>query len=174
MTDNSHQEQSQLIRFLRPIPNNNFKLPEIKVETLCAGTLEMSILIDRPTILNFFITQCGPCKHEFPTLLEMKNILRNEMRVIAINVGENREDIVRYFQEVSWDGAVVLDPKRELAKNFGVFAYPTTYLIDSAGQIGFFIENGRINQNFIGSREWSSEIMLEFFRNAAREMMRRD
>lgn len=158
------------LAFLRSISHNHFKLSEVSVKMLRGGAEDLSVLVDRPTVLNFFITQCGPCRREFPALLKAKSILQNELRVIPVNVGESEESVVNYFKEVAWDGDIILDHNKELAKQFTVIAYPTTYLISPAGQIGFFVENDLICQCFIGGRDWDDESMVQFLQDAARKM----
>lgn len=153
------------IYFLRPMPQSLFQLSEITVQ-LFDNTVLFSSLIDRPTILHFFITHCGPCRQEFPSLQRVKTILGNDWKVIVVNVGESKEEVLNYFKEVEWTGGVVLDLERNLAKKFAVCAFPTTYLIDKEGRIGFFVENDLICQCMIGGREWDAERMVAFLTDA--------
>jgi len=154
------------ISFLRPMPQNLFQFSETTVQ-LFDEVVSLSSLIDRSTILNFFITYCGPCRQEFPSLQRVRTILGSDWNVIAVNVGESKEEVLNYFKEVEWTGDVILDPKRDLAKKFAVCAFPTTYLIDKDGRIGFFIKNDVICQCMIGGIDWDTEQMVTFLKDAA-------
>ena len=44
--------------------------PEIDLETFDGERLTLSSLRGRPVIINFWATWCGPCREEFPLMVE--------------------------------------------------------------------------------------------------------
>ena len=89
----------------------------------------------RAVVLNFWATWCPPCKEELPSLQTLHEIGGGQPVVIGINVRETASHVRRYLASTGMNFPVVLDPQAELAKRFGVTAFPTTLLIAPDGQI---------------------------------------
>jgi thiol-disulfide isomerase/thioredoxin len=89
----------------------------------------------RAVVLNFWATWCPPCKEELPSLQTLHEIGGGDPVVIGVNVREPASQVRRYIAATGLTLPVVLDPQAELAKRFGVTAYPTTLLIAPDGQI---------------------------------------
>ncbi len=85
-------------------------------------------------VLNFWATWCPPCKAELPSLQMLHSISDGQPVVIGINVQEQGSRVQRYMQSAGLNFPVVLDPRAQLAKQWGVEAFPTTILIDAKGQ----------------------------------------
>ena len=66
--------------------------------------------------------------------------------VIGINVRETASRVRRYVESTGLGFPVVLDPQAELAKRYGVTAFPTTLLIGP---------DGRIRWRVVGEVDWA-------------------
>ena len=51
---------------------------------------------NKPVIVDFHAVWCGPCKTQSPILKEIASELGDKVKVIKINVDENREIASRY------------------------------------------------------------------------------
>lgn len=51
---------------------------------------------DKPTLVDFFATWCGPCKTMEPIVEETKNILGEKAKVLKVNVDNNRMVSMKY------------------------------------------------------------------------------
>ena len=89
----------------------------------------------RAVVLNFWATWCPPCKEELPSLQTLHELGGGNPLVIGINVRETASRVRRYVESTGLGFPVVLDPQAELAKRYGVTAFPTTLLIGPDGQI---------------------------------------
>ncbi len=90
----------------------------------------------KAVVLNFWATWCPPCKEELPSLQTLHELAGGEQPVvIGINVRETASRVRRYLESTGLSFPVVLDPQAELARRFGVTAFPTTLLIAPDGQI---------------------------------------
>jgi thiol-disulfide isomerase/thioredoxin len=85
-------------------------------------------------VLNFWATWCPPCKAELPSLQMLHSISDGQPIVLGINVQEQPSRVQRYMQSAGLSFPVVTDPRGQLAKQWGVEAFPTTVLIAPNGQ----------------------------------------
>lgn len=112
---------------------NGFKLP-----TLTGDSLSMADYEGQVILLNFWATWCGPCRYEIPDLIELQNEFEPEhFAVIGISLDEDDPDFVRQFAEdMNINYPVALDERGIFAEAFGgVYALPTTYILDKDGQV---------------------------------------
>jgi len=100
----------------------------------------------RAVVLNFWATWCPPCKEEMPSLQTLHEIGGGDPVVIGVNVRETASHVRRYVQATGIQFPVVLDPQAELAKRYGVTAFPTTLLM---------APDGRVRWRVLGEVDWS-------------------
>ena len=89
----------------------------------------------KSVVLNFWATWCPPCKEELPSLQTLHELGAGDPVVLGVNVRETPSRVRRYVESTGLGFPVLLDPQAELAKRFGVTAFPTTLLIAPDGQI---------------------------------------
>lgn len=51
---------------------------------------------DKPTLVDFFATWCGPCKVMNPVIEDTKSKLGDEAKVLKVDVDNNREAAMKY------------------------------------------------------------------------------
>ena len=104
-------------------------------------------------LLNFWATWCPPCVHEIPSMVRLKKIMKGEpFEVLAVNLGEEPSDVARFLEENKVNFPVLLDPKGTAIKDWKVFAYPSSYLID---------KTGRIRSAKFGGYEWDIPVVKQ-------------
>ena len=119
----------------------------------------LSDYAERPIVVNFWATWCGPCRAEMPSLARAADVLETEgITVLGINVGDDPEQIQRFLRETPIGFALLQDDTQETVRNMPVLGLPTTLLINGAGQI---------THRVTGEREWDSPQMLREIRAAA-------
>ncbi len=97
-------------------------------------------------VLNFWATWCPPCKEEMPSLQTLHDISDSGTLVLAVNVNEPAVRVARYAQSTGLSLPIVLDPKSEMVRRFGVTAFPTTVLIGP---------DGHARWRIVGDVDWS-------------------
>jgi len=70
-----------------------------------------------------------------PTFQSRYDKFAGELAVVAINNGEDREDVRIFTDEFNLTFDVLLDPKADVQRLYQVHGYPTTFLIDQDGVI---------------------------------------
>lgn len=59
-------------------------------------TFEEIINQDKPVLVDFFATWCGPCKMQTPILNEVKQRLGDQVSIIKIDVDQNQSVAAKY------------------------------------------------------------------------------
>jgi thiol-disulfide isomerase/thioredoxin len=101
-------------------------------------------------LLNFWATWCPPCVHEMPSMDRLQQSLQDKpFTILAVNMAEE-EEVVKTFlnRDVSVSFPVLLDTQGLALKDWDVFVYPTTYIID---------KQGRIRSAMYGAIDWDTD-----------------
>jgi peroxiredoxin len=78
-------------------------------------------------LLNYWSLGCGACIEELPTLERLsKEHGSEEFVVVAVNVGDEAEDVEKFVNKEGYTFTVLLDPDMETS----IRVVPTTYVVD--------------------------------------------
>ena len=119
---------------LSPLSVHAEKAPNFKLPTL-EGRVELSDYTGKIVYLDFWASWCGPCRKSFPWMSDLQNRYQNDLKVIAINLDEDREQALAFLKKYPAGFTVAFDPEEKVAEAYGVPGMPTSYLIGPAGQI---------------------------------------
>jgi peroxiredoxin len=108
-------------------------------------------------LLNFWATWCPPCREELPALQALHASLASEgLTILAVSVdGGSADAVARFAAERGLAFPVLHDPSEEVARRYGVLAYPTSVVIDRAG---------RVVLSAPGAYAWSAPASIAWFR----------
>lgn len=109
-------------------------LPDLSLERLEGGQLQLTSLVGQPTVINLWATWCLPCLRELPM---MANMMRRQPDVsfVFADQGEQRATVQTYLAEhpeMALRG-VVLDPDQKLSVEFQTHGLPMTLFFDGDG-----------------------------------------
>ena len=131
--------------------------PTLNVVDLQGKVWTAQDLAGHVVVLNFWATWCAPCKEELPTLQTLHDIRDDKTLVLAVNVREPSLRVARYVQATGLTLPVLLDPKGELAKRWGVSVFPTTVLLAPDGQARWRVM-GDVDWSGPESNRWLTEV----------------
>ena len=102
---------------------------------------------DKTIFLNFWATWCPPCRGEMPDIEKLyKEYNENNENVIILgvaapNVGKEvtKEQIKKFLKENNYNFPVLMDEEGILSYQYGISAYPTTFIIDKDGYIKQYV-----------------------------------
>ena len=96
----------------------------------------MDDLRGKVVLVNFWATWCGPCRYEIPDLMKLQDHYRDRLQIIGVSLDEGGVGIVSaYADELQMNYPVVMATPEILEQFPGVFALPTTFVVDPAGDI---------------------------------------
>ncbi|MBG9567115.1 TlpA disulfide reductase family protein [Brevibacillus agri] len=119
------------------VPKVGFTAPYFSLSSLDNQTYKIAGKRDKPVILNFWASWCGPCRQEAPDLKEIYEKYKDRLDFYAINLTANDdlESAKAFVREFGLPFPILLDKKGEVADVYQVFSIPTTYFIDTDGVI---------------------------------------
>ncbi len=122
--------------------------------TLDAQT-KLSDLKGQVVYVDFWASWCKPCRKSFPWMNDM-HAKYPHLKVIAINLDEEREMAAKFLAQTPADFQIVYDPQGEIAQDYELVGMPSSYLIDKKGNIRF------AHQGFFLSKQaqYEQEIQL--------------
>ncbi len=104
-------------------------------------------------LLNFWATWCPPCRKEMPSMAELHKQLKDKgLVIVAASVDKDRNQLVGFVREYSIPFEVVHDADGSVARRYGVFRYPETFLIDRSGKVRFHL---------VGAVDWTDKTVLK-------------
>lgn len=113
-------------------------MPTFSLADVVTGDQVSSSAFEGKTLLvTFFATWCPPCIQEIPTLMTLQEELADKnFSVLALSVDQAGPGVVAKLVKQRDINYPVLMAKGSTARDFGgVVGIPTSYLINSAGQV---------------------------------------
>lgn len=106
----------------------------------------------KPLIINFWATWCPPCREEMPSMNRAWNKVKEDVSMLAINVGEDEDTIFIFSADYPIDFPVLLDHSGDVIRQWPVKGLPSTFVLDREGNIRYMA---------VGAREWDDDALLE-------------
>lgn len=131
--------------------------PDIRLTDLEGSTVDLQNFKGKTLFINFWATWCKPCLKEMPSIERAKQQLENEEVVFLFASNEEVEEIKNFSKEYTYNFRYL---RIENAEEIGLEALPTTFIINSAGQL-VFAESG--------FRQWDSQENLAIIRNSIKQ-----
>ena len=113
-------------------------------------------------LVNFWASWCPPCVHEMPSMQALQNrFFTKGFTILGVNMAEE-EKTVRHFLNTKVDVQfpILFDSEGAALKRWGVFAFPTSYVIDKKGKIRYAI---------FGGVDWEKESIIKKISNLLNE-----
>lgn len=136
------------LSLLRPKPAKD--APDFQVRTPDDRTIRLADFKGKVVFLNFWATWCDPCQEEMPGMERLHQAYKDRgFSVLAISLDVQGAGVVKPFvKKFGLSFPIGLDPKMEVRERYGVWAVPSTFLIDRNGKRALFAN---------GARDWNSK-----------------
>lgn len=104
--------------------------------TSAADSLQLSDYRGKVLVVDFWASWCVPCRRSFPWMNEMQEKYGDDgLVIVAVNLDNETSDAAEFLRHYPAAFKISYDPERKLAREFGVEAMPSSFLIDREGNI---------------------------------------
>ncbi|MEQ1557596.1 MAG: TlpA disulfide reductase family protein [Methyloglobulus sp.] len=112
-------------------------MPECKLSPIGdSQSSDLSQYKGQVLYVDFWASWCGPCAKSFPFLNEMSEQLKGQgLQVVGVNLDENPDEAKAFLAKYPASFTVAADVSKQCAKDFGVKAMPSSYIIDRKGVV---------------------------------------
>lgn len=118
-------------------------VPDFSFTTYTGETHSLADFLDKPLLLNFSGTWCGPCQQEFPELEALHTTYAGQYNLLVVCVGDSDEAVDSFFSQNGYTFPVVNDVDGAIAALFGAGAFvPQSFIIDTGGVVVSTIDGG--------------------------------
>ena len=111
------------------------KAPNFSLKNMNNKEVTLRELEGKKVFINFWASWCPPCKAEMPDIQKLYENHGEDIKIIAINLGEKKDKVKKYLENENLDFTVLLDKNQKVASQYLVRAIPTSYFLDENGII---------------------------------------
>jgi thiol-disulfide isomerase/thioredoxin len=128
--------------------HEGLSLPDFELPAFPQGSVKVSSLKHKVTLVNFWATWCEACMVEIPSMLKLRAEYQNQgFGIVFINVDENPASVLpKTLPKMGIDFQIYTDTEQKLADLFQVHAIPLSVILDQNRKI-LMIESGERNWN---------------------------
>ena len=118
--------------------------PDFVLKDQYGNTHTLSDYEGKTIFLNFWATWCPPCRAEMPDIQKLYESYSQEgdnalivLGVAAPLMGQEKseEEIAAFLEENGYTYPVLMDTEWELFGQYGIYSFPTTFMIDREGNV---------------------------------------
>jgi len=123
----------------KPTEEGYQQAPDFTVYDGEGKPLKLSDFRGQPVILNFWASWCPPCKAEMPDFQEAYQAHGDQIAFLMVNLTDGQQETVdtasAFISQSGYTFPVYYDTASEAAYAYGIRSIPTTFFINSEGQI---------------------------------------
>ena len=112
------------------------QMDALEARKMASVKSEISGHSGKVVLVDFWASWCGPCKQALPAYNKLYSKFKKDgFSVVGINVDDEKSAGVKFLQEHPVNFPIVYDSGKKLVSEVGVVTMPTSYLVDSKGNV---------------------------------------
>lgn len=113
-------------------PQLGYRAPEFTLMDAEGQPISLSDLssVDKPILLNFWVSSCAPCIQEIPHLQDFYEQYQDQVRIVGINWSEDPTKIRAFLQERGATYPNLIDRQGKAVVSYRITGTPTSFFID--------------------------------------------
>jgi len=111
-----------------------FSLPVLTAGAGASKT-DMSELIGKPVVLNFWASDCSVCKTETPAFESVAKTIGNRVTFVGVDSADERGPALAFLHQYGAAYLQLFDPGALVASGYGIDALPVTVFISPEGKV---------------------------------------
>jgi peroxiredoxin len=116
--------------------------PLFCLDQLQGGQSQLGHYRNSIVLVHFFATWCASCHDEITSLQQLNGQLKDQsVSILAVDVADLDVRAKRYFKNNRVNFPILLDREREIAKAWGVYSLPVTFILDKSLTPKYWVEN---------------------------------
>ena len=101
-----------------------------------APPAELGELKGKVVLVDFWASWCVPCRHSFPWMNQMQQKYGAQgLQIIGVNLDDDKSAADKFLKETPAKFTLRFDPAGTLARKFDVQTMPSSYVLDSSGNV---------------------------------------
>jgi peroxiredoxin len=109
--------------------------PDFQLNSSQGNAYTLSDYQGHPVLINFWATWCGPCVEEMPQLQRVFDNYREYGLVVFAVSSEDLSKVAQFGADHDLSFPLLVDAKSSVSNQYHISAFPTSYFIDTQGQI---------------------------------------
>lgn len=112
--------------------------PALSLQAFDGEPFALASAPGRVMLLSFWATWCPPCVEELPSMNALAaDYAADDFAIVSVNFQESRADIEDFLKRVEVDFPILLDPDGSASRDWGVFSFPSSFLLDRQGRVRY-------------------------------------
>jgi len=120
-------------------PAEDLKAPDFTAEDLDGNDVTLNKFLESgPVVISFWATWCKPCVRELPHLQEIYDRYKDRgfsMLAISVDSPRSLSKVKSFIKGHNYTLTVLLDPNKDIARQFNAHLFPYTFVISTSGDI---------------------------------------
>ena len=143
-----------------PAERTTAEFPTLKMKAVDGSDYDLAAHRGKWVVVNFWATWCGPCRNEMPDIQKLYDEYSaqgEDAEVVILGIAgpgigqeKSAEEIADFMTENGYTYPVLMDTSGEMFTQYGISAFPTTFMIDKDGNVYGYVP-GQMTEDIMRS-----------------------